>query len=79
MCQLIESCLTAHQSKAGPQICLAQQFAVLEIVTKHFNDYEAHNCYMALNRVSDQFKIKVRPFQIGEREYPIAFFTPHKS
>lgn len=44
----------------------------VEIITKHFNDYEAHNCYMALNRVSDQFKIKVRPFQIGDREYPIA-------
>jgi hypothetical protein len=44
----------------------------LEIITKHFSDYPAHNCYMALNRVSDQFKLKPKPFQIGDREYWLA-------
>ena len=44
----------------------------LELLAKHFSDYPAHNCYMALNRVSDQFKLKAKPFQIGDRDFWLA-------
>ena len=29
----------------------------VEIITKHFNDYPAHNCYMVVNRVRIWLKI----------------------
>ncbi len=44
----------------------------IAFIGSHFSDYQAHNCYLAINRVSDYFKIKVRPYSIGDREYPIA-------
>lgn len=44
----------------------------ISFIQNHFVDYPAHNCYLAINRVSDYFKIRLKPYSIGDREYPIA-------